>query len=46
MTVAFGGTFALLKLLDAAVGLRVDAKDEAIGLDISQHHERAYTVLE
>jgi Amt family ammonium transporter len=46
MAVAFGGTFALLKLLDAAVGLRVGAKDEAIGLDISQHHERAYTVLE
>jgi Amt family ammonium transporter len=46
VAVAFGGTFALLKLLDAVVGLRVGAKDEAIGLDISQHHERAYTVLE
>jgi ammonium transporter, Amt family len=46
MAIAFFGTFALLKILDATVGLRVDAKDEAIGLDISQHHERAYTVLE
>ena len=46
VAIAFGGTFLLLKLLDAVLGLRVDAKDEAIGLDISQHHERAYTVLE
>jgi ammonium transporter, Amt family len=43
---AFLGTLLLLKLIDLAMGLRVDAKAEAIGLDISQHHERAYTVLE
>jgi Amt family ammonium transporter len=46
IVIAFVGTFALLKLVDALIGLRVDAKDEAIGLDISQHHERAYTVLD
>jgi Amt family ammonium transporter len=46
IVIAFIGTLALLKLTEAIVGLRVDAKDEAIGLDISQHHERAYTVLE
>jgi Amt family ammonium transporter len=46
VAIAFVGTFALLKVLDAALGLRVGAKEEAIGLDISQHHERAYTVLE
>jgi len=46
IAIAFAGTFALLKILDATLGLRVDAKDEAIGLDISQHHERAYTVLD
>jgi Amt family ammonium transporter len=40
------GTFVLLKLVDAAIGLRVDSKAEAIGLDISQHHERAYTVID
>jgi ammonium transporter len=40
------GTFVLLKLVDALMGLRVDAKAESIGLDISQHHERAYTVLD
>ena len=46
IVIAFVGTFVLLKLVDALVGLRVDAKEEAIGLDISQHHERAYTVLD
>ncbi len=46
IAIAFGGTLALLKILEGTIGLRVDAKDEAIGLDISQHHERAYTVLE
>ena len=34
-----------MKLVDALVGLRVDAKDEAIGLDIALHHARASTVL-
>jgi len=46
IALAFFGTLALLKLIDLSMGLRVDAKAEAIGLDISQHHERAYTVLE
>jgi ammonium transporter, Amt family len=43
---AFAGTFLILKLVDSVVGLRVKAEDEAVGLDISQHHERAYTVLD
>jgi ammonium transporter, Amt family len=46
IAVTLVGTFTILKLVDALMGLRVGAKDEAIGLDISQHHERAYTVLE
>jgi ammonium transporter, Amt family len=46
MAISFGGTFAILKLVDALTGLRVDSKDEAIGLDIALHHERAYTVLD
>jgi len=43
-TVAFSGivTFVLLKLVDKLVGLRVDAEDESLGLDLSQHGERAY----
>ena len=43
-TAAFSGivSFVLLKLVDKLVGLRVDAEDESLGLDLSQHGERAY----
>lgn len=43
---AFFGTLVILKLIDLLMGLRVDVKTEAIGLDITQHNERAYTVIE
>jgi len=36
------GTFLILKLVNATVGLRVDQEDESLGLDLSQHGERAY----
>jgi ammonium transporter, Amt family len=36
------GTFVILKIVDAAIGLRVTQEDESIGLDISQHGESAY----
>ena len=36
----------IYKLVDVFIGVRVDDKQEAIGLDLTQHHERAYTVLE
>lgn len=39
-------TFVIMKVVDALFGLRVNAEDEAIGLDLSQHHERAYTILD
>ncbi|MGB7770206.1 MAG: ammonium transporter [Verrucomicrobiia bacterium] len=35
-------TFIIAKLVDATVGLRVDQEDESLGLDLSQHGERAY----
>ena len=35
-------TFIILKLVDAVIGLRVDPEDESLGLDLSQHGERAY----
>ncbi len=35
-------TFVLLKAIDAAIGLRVDAEQEHAGLDISEHGESAY----
>ncbi|MGE3389539.1 MAG: ammonium transporter [Gammaproteobacteria bacterium] len=37
-------TWGILKLLDATVGLRVNAEDETEGLDLSDHGERAYTL--
>ncbi len=39
-------SFILLKIIDAVMGLRVDEKQESMGLDLSQHHEGAYTLLE
>lgn len=39
-------TFILFKLVDLIVGVRVTDEDEAIGLDLTQHNEEAYTVLE
>jgi ammonium transporter, Amt family len=39
---AFGATLILGKLVDVTVGLRVKSVEETVGLDISQHGERAY----
>ena len=39
---AFGVTYGLAKLLNRFVGLRVTDKEEEVGLDISEHGERAY----
>jgi Amt family ammonium transporter len=36
------GTFIILKIVDAAVGLRVSQEHEVIGLDLSQHGEEGY----
>jgi Amt family ammonium transporter len=41
-TLAAIGTFLIVKLVDAVIGLRVDQEDESAGLDLSQHGERAY----
>lgn len=38
-----GATFAILKLTDHLVGLRVTSDEERMGLDITQHNERAYS---
>jgi Amt family ammonium transporter len=40
---AFGGSFALLKLTDLIIPLRVSAEEEAQGLDVSQHEEQVYS---
>jgi len=39
-------TLIIYKLVDLFIGVRVDEKSESMGLDLTQHHERAYTVLE
>ena len=39
------GTFIILKVLDAAMGLRVSQDDEVQGLDVSQHGEEGYIFL-
>jgi Amt family ammonium transporter len=39
---AFGATWLLGKLVDVTIGLRVGETEEVLGLDISQHGERAY----
>ncbi|MCK9603986.1 MAG: ammonium transporter [Candidatus Omnitrophica bacterium] len=39
-------TLAIYKLVDLLIGVRVKEEEELMGLDITQHHERAYTVLE
>jgi len=39
-------TWVLFLLVDALFGMRVTKDDEMVGLDLAQHHEAAYTVLE
>ena len=39
-------TFILLRALDFAMGLRVADEEEVVGLDITQHEESAYTLLD
>jgi Amt family ammonium transporter len=41
---AFIGSLILLKVTDATVGLRVDDDAERMGLDLSEHDERAYAL--
>jgi len=40
---AFVGTYVILKLVDGSMGLRIAPEQEATGLDLSQHNERAYS---
>jgi len=39
-------TFVIYKVVDLLIGVRVGEKEEMMGLDLTQHRERAYTVLE
>jgi ammonium transporter, Amt family len=46
IAISFLLTLVILKVVDLIMGVRVDPKAEAMGLDITQHEERAYTVIE
>ena len=39
------GTFIILKVLDATMGLRVSREAEMEGLDVSQHDEEGYIFI-
>jgi ammonium transporter, Amt family len=39
---AFVGTIVIMKVIDATIGLKVRSEEEEIGIDITQHAERAY----
>jgi ammonium transporter, Amt family len=39
-------TFIIFKVVDAIIGMRVEEKNELIGLDLTQQSEAAYTVIE
>ena len=39
-------TWLICLVIDKTIGMRATAEDEVIGIDLSQHHERAYTILD
>jgi Amt family ammonium transporter len=43
---SFAASFVLLKLVDLLVGLRVTEENEQIGLDLTEHREVAYTLID
>lgn len=43
---SFVTTLLIYKALDLVMGVRVDDNSESLGLDITQHNESAYTVIE
>src|SRR5205807_8616375 len=45
IAIAVVGTLIILKVLDAAMGLRVSQQEELQGLDLSQHGEEGYIFL-
>ena len=39
-------TLVICFVVDKVMGLRVSEKEEVVGLDLTQHHEAAYTILD
>ncbi|MEI6564730.1 MAG: ammonium transporter [bacterium] len=46
MTYSFVMSLVLFKVVDFVLGLRVNEHEEAIGLDLTQHREAGYTLLD
>ncbi len=46
MVFSFVASYILLKLVDLVIGLRVSEHEERVGLDLTQHKESGYTVLD
>lgn len=40
------GTWVACMIADKLLGFRVSAEEEVMGLDLTQHHERAYTIID
>jgi Amt family ammonium transporter len=40
------GTWVSCFIADKILGMRVSQEEEVMGLDLTQHHERAYTIIE
>jgi Amt family ammonium transporter len=43
---SFVASYIIYKVVNLMIKVRVDQKEEIIGLDLTQHHENAYTILE
>jgi Amt family ammonium transporter len=43
---AFIVSWIIYKIVDLVIGVRVTENEEAMGIDLTQHNERAYTMLE
>ena len=43
---SFVVSYIIYKLVDLVMKVRVPERDETLGLDLTQHHENAYTVIE
>ncbi len=39
-------TWIICFVVDKTIGIRVSQEDEVMGLDLTQHHERAYTIID
>jgi len=48
VTLAYSGvmSFVILKIVNAVLGLRVSEQDEHIGLDLTDHRETGYTLID